>query len=112
EIISVLRDAVRTGELDETHMAVESIAAVWHGVTQGTVEALLIAERIVSRLDASISLPTRALCLTAYGTVLLLGGRIARSIASFDSALKLAVQAGDVRRQMAIHNNNGVVLFE
>jgi tetratricopeptide (TPR) repeat protein len=96
----------------EAQIAVESIVAVWRGVTEDIGAGLRQAEVALSRLPQPSSPTTEALCLASYGTLQLLSGRIALARSKFEGALKLSVAAGDHRRQLSILNNNGIALLE
>lgn len=100
------------GDNKEGEIVLQSILAVWQGVTEGFELALPVAQAALMSSELCGSPTTRALCVSSVGTLLLLAGCVEAAQSHFDRGLKLALDAGDIRRQVCIYNNGGVALME
>jgi tetratricopeptide (TPR) repeat protein len=89
-----------------------AISSVWYAMTQGVSAGRERLKTVEGLFKATEAAGSKAIFLSAEGTLALLSGSLYLAADCYQKAAVLAETAGDIRRQMVIRLNEGVVLLE
>lgn len=112
ELAEALTAAANESGNVDFRLQIGAMRAVWEALTSSIALGSERLSRLNPLLGSTSSAATRAIVFSAQGTIALLSGSLDSAQELFRRAGSFAESAGDIRRQMVIRLNEGVVFLE